>query len=121
MQLVAIEKRIAPRVPVQRAAVIASEGAEIARCVMTDFNEYGARLDVGDETPPDRFVLIELGAPVAYSLRVMWRKAPWVGTRFETTWDLDAADAPASIKQVRSQALRKDGAERGIKLVHSRT
>jgi len=119
MHLAFDEKRRTPRVPTKLDAAVLTDRSALFRCVILDINVYGARLLVGDETPPERFHLIDLLSSVAYEARIMWRHAPMVGTRFLATWNLAAADAPQWLKDARGDILRADAEERGIRLVWS--
>ncbi len=113
------EKRRAPRIPARLDAVVAVGRSPLFRCLILDINIYGCRLHVGDEEAPERFHLIDLPLGVAYEARVIWRKAPLLGTRFLATWNLAAPESPEWLEGVRGETMRVDAAKRDIKLVWS--
>ena len=113
------EKRRAPRYKISAEAVVTLGAQTRSPGLILDINEYGARLEFEPGDPPDAFYLVEVMDPVAYRAKVVWRRAPLVGLRFLETWDLEAPNAPAWLKEIRSAAMRERARARGIELAWS--
>ena len=113
------ERRRAPRHAVELPAILVTSERLIARGVILDINQYGCRIQAPDFEAPERFYVIDVAGSTAYDARAMWRQPPLVGTRFMTTWDLAAADAPQWLADIRTGVVRAEAAERGIRVVWS--
>jgi hypothetical protein len=73
--------------------IVASTGT--FDCVIRDRSPDGARLRIlFDHGIPAQFHLIDLRAGRAHLARVAWAERPWMGVRFEQTWELQSACPP---------------------------
>lgn len=97
------------RRPIKAVAAAALDGELLFKCQMVDFSAAGARLRVNGERAPDRFQLIDIAAGMAYSVRVVWRRAPAIGVAFLHTRSMDDPAAPEWLANLWRELLAADG------------
>jgi hypothetical protein len=58
-------------------------------CTIGDLTHAGAKIKPASDLPlPDEFHLIELRTGKAHLCAVTWRRPPWMGVRFQQSFDL---------------------------------
>jgi hypothetical protein len=88
------DERRTRRRPLDVFGAVAVDGRMLFKCRLADVSEGGARLDVGDETVPDRFQLIDIENCVVYSARTIWRRGSSAGVSFLHVRPADGPDTP---------------------------
>lgn len=119
MDRVEQDQRRWSRISFKADAIATTHGRDQLKCTITDINAYGARVHFDEAMPPEAFFLIDVLVNVAHRARVVWREAPLVGTRFTESWSLASDTAPEWLRDVRSDALRSQARQKGIRLAWS--
>jgi hypothetical protein len=81
------DRRISPRRKVLRGARTFWPNGDSAECTVYNVSETGAKLEISGHAP-NAFDLAVDGDPLRYSCLVVWRKAKFVGVKFQNSSQL---------------------------------
>ena len=84
------DRRVSPRRKVLRGGRTFWANGDFAECTIYNFSETGAKLEISGHAP-NAFDLNVDGDPLRHSCLVVWRKANFVGVKFQNSSQLLAS------------------------------